>query len=432
MIKKWNWTLRIKKSEFWILLFILAAIEIDSLPYIMPSSIATFFNFYLPVSVCIIFAIGLVLRKRVSNIFLLVCVYFVFFLGTTLYKNSVNVFFAIRQIAPLMAITILTEFYMKNYRKSFIQAVYVVLFILIIMDILSIIMYPEGLYSTELYTTNWFLGYKTARVRLATLPIIMFAGIHSIDKYNKLNIWFWISSILALVDTFLSQNTGGVVTIIVMLIMLFLLYFINNDKIRFLFARLLNPKILFIIVLILTVVINLVQNVKIFEPIVVGLFNKDITFTNRTMIWASSLEIFQKSPFIGNGYILNNTFGELIGSAYATQAHSLFLSVLVYTGIIGMIIFLFLLYKTLTYVDLKNRRSTSIICATYIICILIQGIVSIHLFTQFFYSSMIMLYYLREPNNVVTNNRKSSNLINKKRTIKSEFIPNKQRGKDKL
>lgn len=414
MIKKWNWIIRIKKSEIWILLFILAAIEIDSLPYILPSSIAAFFNFYLPICVCFIFAIGLIFRKTVSNVFLLVCAYFLFFLGTTLYHNSENILYAIRQIMPLMSISILTEYYMKNHRISFIQAVYTVLFILIIMDILSIIMYPRGLYSTELYTTNWFLGYKTARVRLATLPIIMFAAIYSIYKHNKLNIWFWISSVLALMDTALSQNTGGVVTIAVMLIMLFLLYFVNNDRMRVLFARLLNPKILFIIVLLLTILINLMQNVEIFEPIVVGLFHKDLTFTNRTMIWTTSLEIFRESPFIGNGYILNNTFGELVGSVYATQAHSLFLSVLVYTGMIGMAIFLLLLYRTLTHVHLKNRRSTSIICAFYIICILIQGIISIHLFTQFFYSSMIMLYYLKNQDNVIIEDKKLSNLVNEK------------------
>ena len=50
---------------------------------------------------------------------------------------------------------------------------------------------------------------------------------------------------------------------------------------------------------------------------------------------------------------MNSVFGDLVGSAYATQPHSLFLSVLVYTGIIGTFIYLFLLYKSLLYIDLK-------------------------------------------------------------------------------
>ena len=97
-------------------------------------------------------------------------------------------------------------------------------------------------------------------------------------------------------DTYLSQNTGGVVTIIVMLMMLFLLYFVDSKKIRRVFAKLLNPRFLFLVVIALTVLINVLQNVEIFRPIVVGLFDKDLTFTNRTMIWTTSLEIFSSNP----------------------------------------------------------------------------------------------------------------------------------------
>ena len=65
----------------------------------------------------------------------------------------------------------------EKYKRNFIHVAYIILTILILIDIVTIIMYPEGMYSTELYTTNWFLGYKTGRVRLATMPVIMFAGI---------------------------------------------------------------------------------------------------------------------------------------------------------------------------------------------------------------------------------------------------------------
>ncbi len=333
-------------------------------------------------------------EKNISRVFLLIIGYFAFFAIITLIVNPGSFISCIYQIAPLMALCSVTEYYMRQNSKDYLQAVLYVLILLIAVDLVTIILYPNGMYTTNLYTLNWFLGYKTARVRVATLPVILFAAILSIEKKNKLDFGFWAVSALALVDTYASQGTGGVAVILLMLVLLFCLFMFKNDRPRKFVLRLFNFRLILFIVLIVTFMFNVLQNFSVFEPIITGILGKDMTLSGRLRIWEVSLQLIRQSPFVGNGYISSTRFARLVGMNAATQPHSLFLSVLVYTGVAGLIIYLLLLNASLSYVKKTDGGEGTVICAVYIICMLVHGIVSIHLFSVFLYPAMIMLYYM--------------------------------------
>lgn len=387
-------TFKINKTELIIILLLLASFQIDSFQYFLPAIVATAFNFWMPLIVCCIMTVRLILKRHVSDVMLYSVIFFLFLITVTLYKNPENFRAVITQVVPLLTTALVTEYYMQQNPLKYLHAVLILLTILIALDIFSIILFPNGMYASEMYTECWFLGYKTARVRLATMPVVMVAAIISIKKYNKLNFKFWLLSVMALVDTLLSQNMGGVIIIALMLLLLFLLYGFKHEKTRLTVLKLFNFKFCLVIILILTVAVNIMQILSFFEPIMQAVAEKNTSMIARTRIWTTCIQLFQESPLVGNGYVLSRVFANLVGFPEATQPHSLVLAVLVYSGLIGFLFFLIIINKALSYVNTRNENSASPVCAVYIICILVHGIISMHLFAQFFFAAMVMLYYI--------------------------------------
>lgn len=386
---------RISKTVLLICIALLASIKIDSLQYILPSRFATFFNYWLPMMVLLFYLVMLVqYRHGVSKIMKLIGGFFAMFFVCTIIKNPGGVQALMVQLAPLLAVTVVTEYYMQKAPYRYLQAVLYTLFALILIDLGSILLFPNGLYSTISYTECWFLGYKTSRMRVATMPIIMVAAILSIKRRNKLDNKFWLISMIALVDTYLSQNTGGVFTIGIMLCLLLLIYGSRKERVRLTTMKLFNFRFCVILIIAATVVVNVFLNLSFLIPIINSIPGKEMTMWGRIRIWTECLILFKASPIIGNGYVLGSKFVELVGFNAATQPHSLMLAILVYMGIVGLLLFFVILNRVLSYVDTKHSYATTPICATYLICMLFHGIISMHLFAPFLFASMIIMYYM--------------------------------------
>lgn len=399
--------LRINKTELKVILLLLASIQIDSIPYILPS-LAMIFNLYLPLAVCALMTVLLLMRKRISATSLIIISYFALLVAITFIQRQNNFQLIIRQIVSPLAVTLVTEYYLQKKPQEYFSAAIKLLIALTVIDIITIILYPNGLYATETYTDCWFLGYKTARLRTATLPIIMMAAVVSVQKYSRLDRKFWLITSLAFVDTLLSKNTGGVVTIAAMVIMLFLTYSPKSSKNRLFAVKFFSSKWLIFGIIALTFLVNVLQNLSLFAPFFELIEQKNTSIMARVRIWNASLDYFSQSPFIGSGYISSSEFSAVVGFPHATQPHSLLMSVLVYSGLIGMALYMILIYRSFSRVNSHTKNSASVVCAIHILCIMIHGIISIHLFSPFFYASMVMAYYL---GNIDTQNQLAQNQL---------------------
>ena len=383
----------ISKKKIIIIICFFSAISIDSLPYILPSSIATICNIWLPLMVSVYYLIKLLNLKKskISNMILL---FFLLLIGSTAIHDFNNLYWILIQIAPTVAVVLLTEYYMRKSPDIYLKALVDALFILLIIDLVSIIMFPGGLYHSALYTDCWFLGYKTPRVRLVTMPIVMLSAILSLQENERLNIRFWVIAIIAIFDTYLSKNMGGVVCILGFLALLLVFYDSKHKKVRTCALKIFNFKVLLILVIGATVIVNIFQNLSVFSIVMDSSSEKNISMIARTRIWAACIDLFKKNPIFGNGYVLSGDFSRMVGFPEATQPHSILMAVLVYTGVMGIAIFMMILNKSLSFVKIKDGLSISAVCGCYIICVLFHGIISMHLFAPFLYGSMIILYYL--------------------------------------
>lgn len=77
-----------------------------------------------------------------------------------------------------------------------------------------------------------------------------------------------------------------------------------------------------------------------------NVLNKDITFTGRTAIWAVAIDMIKSNPFWGYGTMPDGrtlVVGISLSSGSSHSAHNYFLSLLIETGIWGLLIYVYML-----------------------------------------------------------------------------------------
>ncbi|MCU7837319.1 MAG: O-antigen ligase family protein [gamma proteobacterium symbiont of Taylorina sp.] len=75
---------------------------------------------------------------------------------------------------------------------------------------------------------------------------------------------------------------------------------------------------------------------------VVGIFGKNLTFTDRDEIWTKVLDVIQQKLLLGNGYygFWYDDLHKIPGRFYGIMSHSGFLEIMVFLGVIGFFFFL--------------------------------------------------------------------------------------------
>ena len=66
-----------------------------------------------------------------------------------------------------------------------------ILELLVYANFITILLFPKGMYRTDLYSANWLLGYKNYQIR-TILPIICMALIRSYWKWGKIAFRAWM------------------------------------------------------------------------------------------------------------------------------------------------------------------------------------------------------------------------------------------------
>lgn len=378
----------IHRSSFFLVVAMILSIRIDSLFY--------YFHIpgieYLPLVIGVYYlGKNLINRKKLTYATRMsICFFLLYIIDTVIMSNfSSETIQAVLAVAPPFAVMGITEYYAKKNINQFLKVCLCFLVVLMCIDIISILLFPDGLYISDTYSQNWFLGYKTARVRSTTMPAILIAALCERNNgiYNKK---FYFVSILACISAGLSGAMGGLVSQIVLIFLLVILLNSQNNVLRKIIFRLLDIRVLIIGILIVNFLIAFVGNVEIFSGLIVNVLGKDITLAGRTKIWAASLNYFLSSPIIGHGFIFSNKYEIISGIVGGASPHNLFLSILVYTGILGVLILFALLFHYIKRVN-KVRFDETTICALFILCVMLLGTTSNNMFGQFNFASFTLM-----------------------------------------
>ncbi|NME83746.1 O-antigen ligase family protein [Clostridium sp. SM-530-WT-3G] len=232
------------------------------------------------------------------------------------------------------------------------------------------------MYYDGLYTANWILGYKTARL-VFSLPLCIFSAISNINKYGKLKLTSYLAIIISCISCVKTESTGATTAILLLGILFIIISISYKRKVLYNFIQgIFNFKVIIPVYAIIVVAVILIDQVPVIQYIVVNWLGKDATLTTRTYIWALCIEKIIESPIWGYGYITNANFVKITGNGFAGTAHNMILSILVSAGIIGLIIYIAIIISTMRKVNLREDAAIELILCAGIIIQLFIGISS--------------------------------------------------------
>lgn len=332
-------------------------------------------------------------RIKWSKTMIYTTIFCVWGIISTLY-NAKSIVAMISSFSSFFLIVLVLEYYKsrKNKLNVLLQTWKVLLLGVVLIDIYTELKYRNGMYTTDLYMNNWFLGYKTERV-IYSLPLVMIATYTSLENDKELNISLIIYVVLAMINSIFSDATAASVMFAVILILIVIYKLVYSGKKKFIDKILdvvLNYRFIIILYIVLTIMVVISQNAY-FLSIVSSAFDKSITFSGRNRIWTTCLSAILNNPLVGCGYLSGAEYVSLVGMNAATNAHNMVLQILMLGGFIALIIYVFLVVSVIKGEMEKTKKDISYIgvFAIFIYATFLLGITS----ATFVFSSFGMLPY---------------------------------------
>lgn len=311
----------------------------------------------------------LVLRKgKYSKIINYILFYLIVFIFSTFLNKgelSGSFFLSLRTII----LCLIVDYGLRTNTKVFLSAFEVLLSILVYTNFMSIVIFRNGMYINEIgYTENWILGYKNLHI-LYILPALLVSFLHSYYSKNRLFLRNYLLLIISFLSLLIVNSSTSLIGVI--LILFYLLFYKTINK-----FSLFNIKNYFLIyiVLFMSIVILRIQN--LFRFLIVDILHKDLTLTGRTYIWDYVTRFISQKKFFGYG--LENSYLRLNKTTYwrSYHAHDQLLEIIYKTGVIGLILYFIVMYKSFKelyhYRNFKIAKFIAIIIFSYCIMMLTE------------------------------------------------------------
>ena len=318
-----------KTINGYILLFLL-------IPFFKPDIVTSFpkvnyiFTIWLMISFAIIVAVYMK-KFRISKLTMTYLAYNLVLLISTI-KNNGSITKFLSDFLMNLGMIFLIELYLKNDKMKIMKVLSSIFYFLMVLNTISFIIVPEGLAVTQYLKTPIYLLGIDNRFSFTYIPGLCVIAIYDFMKNNKITkltiIYFMITFI-----TFVYFWSAGALVAESM----FFIHYIFIYKLKY--KHFTNKYFPIIIVSFLGLVVFRVQN--IFRFFIVDILHKDLTFSSRTILWDKAIKIINNNMWLGTG-IQKSEFS--IKAISAFHAHSHFLNIMFQSGIIGVIIYIYLIF----------------------------------------------------------------------------------------
>ncbi len=352
--------------------------------------------FYILRLIFCLFVLTLFLFKKYlpSKITSMIVVFYAYIFLLTIINNG-DLVEAIKVYSRPLTIVLFIDIFWKK-RKQYFSIWIMILLALVLFDGISMLLYPEGMYNTvtfDMYTLNWFLGYKTARYEYS-MPLCVILGYLSCSKRNKFGRDFFLILIICGVQLLYSQAMGALISIIIIgcFCLIANAYIVFTNK-NIPFYKICSGKVVVFSYIILLLSVFFLERIPLIRYIVENVFKKNVNLTGRTYIWEKCFEVILRNPILGNGYLAFEDYVEVTGFIQMGSAHNLFLNILVCSGIIGLIMYIKIIISAYDF-DKYTYNGTRFILMISIISYLIIGIVSDSMFSALFGFPLFQILYL--------------------------------------
>ena len=337
------------------------------LPFFWPAAVSELYpslnmvhNVLRLCSFAAIFAIFLV-DRMLTKIVIAVFAYEATLLFSTLINNGDYWGWAISAGSSL-AVCMFVDLMSRRNARAMVRAFLYLFALEVIVNLATVVAFPGGMYRTQYFGENWFLGYDNGH-HLIIMPLLCIFAVYAETTRLPTIVKFIIILIFS-ASVYITWSGASMVAVAVWIV----LWLVAETRPRpsMLSARkviILHGGFFFL------VVIGRMQ--YLFNWLIVDILGKSLTFSNRTSRWDIALELFREKPLLGWGIVDTNlTRMRLAGFSHC---HNHFLQVLYQSGLLGMVLFLIqILMLDRPLKKVRNKKYSAYFLIT-IFCVLMIG-----------------------------------------------------------
>lgn len=321
----------------------------------------------------------LILNKYKPSNFTLIAIIYYGFLFALSGFNRTSTFglgLAVSHLRIVIYLMSMENMLRIHKKQTAINIIYSILFVYVLIDYLSLILYPEGLYFTEVVwnewytgrTPNWFLGVKNARWFFYILLMVVSYWKSYIDSNRHMKMIMVILFIISESAAIIEKSSTSLVVIGLGCIGIFYMCLRRkpvNFRINVKWMLMAYSVFLFVIVS---------GSSSFLRPIIEGLLNKDMTFSDRTTVWTNVIPLIIRKPIFGWGDVGYAQARYLLGSWTYNHAHNQWLNILWQGGVCLLFIFLLLIFKITRSINHIRNNRIVLGCALIFLSVLINMI----------------------------------------------------------
>ena len=306
------------------------------------------------------------------------------YVASDIYNNHSFAADVVRMGIIIAVIECIHIVYQSRKRDNFLRIMAVVLELYIIINFFTILIFPSGFVDNRGWEYNYFLGFKNRHAYYYLLWYVTRGEARSYkDRFfcNKDKCIILVQLIASVIS-----NSSTTMLISAWLLTITLI----PTKISYMILQRLTLKADLIITFMFTVLLACFG--FLFGPIVKNLFNKDVTFSSRTVIWENAMRDIYKSPILGKGNVsLDINWGWDI-----VQAHNKIIDLLFVGGIILLICFVFTILAAASKIDKEKSRNLYIVTHAAALGYCILFLMESSRYSLMLFISLSLMYFASE------------------------------------
>lgn len=243
-------------------------------------------------------------------------------------------------ILPPLTLGLLIETAQGDRLWFTLKVIAVTFSVMVLIDLVSVLAFPEGMYSGSFYDLYFYLGYKTHRTRVQ-LPLLGIAAVLSWRKRGRIGWSVYLLYAISLCTSYLSLASMGTASLLVLgveYLLVLLRELADDDPSPFVkrVCSFISDYRVWAAGIVLTSMLLYVSPLGNALAVLMGAAaGRSSSLSGRTTIWAVALNFFKQHPLIGYGHVNPSVYIAQTGINGATSPHSFYLSVLVNSGVVG-------------------------------------------------------------------------------------------------
>lgn len=311
-------------------------------------------------------------KTKISKSIIFLCLFYLSLFFSNFMNNSL-------ELDELILMALAFSFFLflnycldnRNNLLSFLFAMKILTTCYIIINLILIYIYPDGLPSlTVSEGRKFYLFGNTNTTTRYLIPCLMFSFLYNQLKFGKIGKLNWLLLILSWLTLIKVWAVTGMIGLFIFTI--FLVWKATKNQLFLIYIVMLLASIIGSLFLIF---FKFESNILAY---ILGVFNKDMTFSYRDVLWMNAVDLIKQSPTWGYGSFTKEQMELYIGNKFS--AHNYYLDILLRGGMITLsFLILGLLYVSKFIIKSLGTNVARLIiatCASYFIMWIAEPFIS--------------------------------------------------------